>query len=68
MLYGHDCEISTRSGVHAHFDELKELPSYIKEKMWLYHYGDEELPNAEAAGFAGFVKKGQMFELVHQNN
>lgn len=58
----HDCETTHRlSGVHAHFDELVTLPDEIKQKTWLYHYNHGHLPDAEAAGFKGFVKKGQTF-------
>lgn len=52
-----------KSGVHAHYSDLKTLPEEIKAKMWLYHYADGELPNAEADGFAGFVHQGQIFEV-----
>jgi ribonuclease BN (tRNA processing enzyme) len=52
-----------KSGVHAHYDDLKTLPADVRKKMWLYHYQTGEKPNAEADGFAGFVKKGQVFEL-----
>jgi hypothetical protein len=47
--------------VHAHYEELKELPAEIKQKMWLYHYSDGVLPDAQADGFAGFVKPRQEF-------
>ncbi len=64
-LIFHDCETSRfKSGVHAHYSELKELPEAVRASMWLYHYQDTpELPDAKADGFAGFVKKGQTFEL-----
>ena len=58
----HDCEITTaKSGVHAHYFDLKFLPEEVKKKMWLYHYNSSNLPNAVADGFLGFVKKGQSF-------
>lgn len=60
----HDAETSKfMSGVHAHYDELVTLAPDIKNKMWLYHYQDGELPDAEGDGFRGFVKKGQIIEL-----
>lgn len=60
----HDCETSRiRSGVHAHYNELKKLPKHIKKKMWLYHYNPGKLPNAVKDGFLGFVKKGQSFQF-----
>lgn len=60
----HDCEtLSAPSGVHAHFDQLRTLPSEIKAKMWLYHYNDGELPNAPAEGFLGYARCGQIIEL-----
>ena len=59
-----DCETSPyKSGVHAHYSELKTLPGDIRAKMWLYHYQDGALPDAQADGFAGFVKQGQVFEF-----
>ena len=58
----HDCETAEiKSGVHAHYSELVKLPTKLKKKMWLYHYNVGKLPNAEADGFLGFVKKGQTF-------
>jgi ribonuclease BN (tRNA processing enzyme) len=58
-----DCETGNhRSIVHAHYDDLKTLHPDIKEKMWLYHYGNID-PNWESDGFAGFVEKGQEFEF-----
>lgn len=60
----HDCETSPfRTGVHAHYDELKTLDPRLKRRMWLYHYQDFDLPDAQADGFAGFVKQGQIFDL-----
>jgi ribonuclease BN (tRNA processing enzyme) len=58
----HDCETAAdKSGVHAHYSELLEIPEKLKKKIWLYHYNVGKLPNAKAAGFLGFVKKGQSF-------
>lgn len=60
-----DCETTPyKSGVHAHYSELKTLPEEIRAKMWLYHYQDGALPNSEEAGFLGFVDKGQEFGWV----
>lgn len=57
-----DCETSAKkSGVHAHYSELKLLSSSIKSKMWLYHYNPGPLPDAEKDGFKGFVRKGATF-------
>lgn len=59
-----DCETSpTASGVHARFDDLVGLPEAIRNKMWLYHYDDGELPDPLESGFCGFVMPGQVFEL-----
>jgi hypothetical protein len=62
-----DCETSPfKSGVHAHFDDLKTLSPEIKRKMWLYHYqphtARQELAVGE--GFAGFVDPGQQFDIT----
>ena len=51
------------SQVHAHYNKLKELDVETKAKMWLCHYQDMELPNAQIDGFKGFIKKGQIFNL-----
>lgn len=61
----HDCETSPfKSNVHAHIDDLNTLSPETKKKMWLYHYNSlKPAQDAEALGFAGFVKKGQQFEL-----
>jgi len=57
-----DCETSPfKSGVHAHYNDLKTLPDDVKKKMYLYHYQPGQLPDAISDGFAGFVTKGQSF-------
>jgi ribonuclease BN (tRNA processing enzyme) len=63
-LIFHDCETSPYpSGVHAHFNQLKNLPAAVKQKTWLYHYNSGARPNATAAGFRGYVAPGQIFFL-----
>lgn len=63
-LIFHDCETASyKSGVHAHYSELVELPAKYKKKMWLYHYNPGPLPDAVADGFLGFVTKGQTFVI-----
>ncbi len=60
----HDCETSPfTTGVHARYEDLKTLPAEWRSRMWLYHYWDGPLPDAQADGFAGFVKQGQEFDL-----
>ncbi|MDK3155531.1 MBL fold metallo-hydrolase [Kamptonema cortianum] len=51
------------SKVHAHYQDLCQLPAEIKRKMWLYHYQPGVLPNAIEDGFQGFVKRGQIFDF-----
>lgn len=63
-LIFHDCETAQiKSGVHATYDQLVELPSNYKNKMWLYHYNPGLLPASTEDGFLGFVKKGQVFSF-----
>lgn len=63
-LIFHDCEISPYpTSVHAHYNQLKTLPLEIKQKMWLYGYQSQILPDAIADEFLGFVQKGQWFEF-----
>lgn len=58
----HDCETHlNKSGVHANYSELLQLPEAIRQKMWLYHYNPGALPDAMAAGFLGFVERGSVF-------
>lgn len=60
----HDCETSKfPTPVHSHYNDLVKLPAEIKQKMWLYGYQPGPLPDATAAGFLGFVKRGQTFEF-----
>ena len=59
-----DCETAPyKSGVHAHYSDLVTLDEAIKAKMWLYHYQPEPHQNPEEDGFAGFIEKGQSFDL-----
>lgn len=59
-----DCEtFNIHSNQHAHYAELKELSPEIKQKMWLYDYQKENLPDAKKDGFIGFVKQGQSFSF-----
>jgi len=63
----HDCQLfDTGKGnslaVHASYPQLmRNLPVEMRKHLWLYHYGDTMLPDAESDGFAGFVKKFQSF-------
>lgn len=60
----HDCETTPfKSGVHAHYEELKTIPDTLRKKIWLYHYNPGKLPDAKNDGFLGFVKKGQTFKF-----
>ncbi len=58
----HDCEVcNICTDVHARYEELLKLPKKIRDKMWLYHYSKDKLPDAVKDGFRGFVLKGQTF-------
>lgn len=61
-----DCETAPlASKIHAHYQDLLTLPQEIRQKMWLYHYQPGKLPDAEADGFRGFVKRGQTFDFTN---
>lgn len=63
-LIFHDSETAAApTGVHAHYQQLRDLPAAVKAKMWLYHYQPEPAQRPEQDGFLGFVRKGQVFEL-----
>jgi hypothetical protein len=65
-LIFHDCETgNAKTGVHAHYDELVQLPVGLRAKMWLYGYQSGVLPDALADGFRGFVRPGQQLQLSH---
>lgn len=64
----HDCETMHKSGVHAHYDDLKTLKPEVKSKMKLIHYQDNVLADwdnwqskAINDGFIGFVKPGVIY-------
>lgn len=60
-----DCETAPfKSGVHAHYDDLKTLPAEVKAKMYLMHYQDGDKPDCIADGFKGWVTQGQVFDIV----
>jgi ribonuclease BN (tRNA processing enzyme) len=67
----HDCETAPyKSGVHAHYNDLKTLPAETKAKMYLVHYQDNVIENwdewkekAFKDGFLGFLQKGQVIPL-----
>ncbi|MBF0277830.1 MAG: MBL fold metallo-hydrolase [SAR324 cluster bacterium] len=64
----HDCQIADHGDQHnlqwhATYSQLRELPSDLKKKIWLYHYEDSDLPNAQEDGFAGFAQHLQSFEF-----
>ena len=59
----HDCETTPfKSHVHPNYADLKTLPEDCRNKMWLYHYG-QEIETYKEDGFAGFVTKGQEFTI-----
>lgn len=62
----HDCQLADEGennvlGHHASYNQLLKLQPDIRQKMWLYHYGDEALPDCKKDGFAGFVQHLQSF-------
>ncbi len=60
----HDCETAPfRSGVHAHYDDMKTLGEKVRKKMWLYHYQPDPPQDVIADGFLGFLAKGQRLEF-----
>jgi len=62
----HDCQLYDSgehniNGVHASYQQLRQLDPDIRRRMWLYHYGDSDLPDAVGDGFAGFIQRLQSF-------
>ena len=65
-LIFHDCQLFDTGennilGVHASYQQLRQLPAKVRRQIWLYHYGDTPLPDAKKDGFAGFVTEFQSF-------
>lgn len=59
-----DCEtIEKPTHVHAHYNQLKDLPNNIKAKMWLVGSDSYDESDVAKQRFLGFVKKGQTFEV-----
>jgi ribonuclease BN (tRNA processing enzyme) len=59
----HDCETGFKTGVHAHYADLSELPAATKSKITLYHYNDGPKSDCVAAGFAGWAEQGLFITL-----
>jgi ribonuclease BN (tRNA processing enzyme) len=60
----HECSTSAvKYPVHAHISDLQTLPDDIKEKMYLYHYGPGEKPNAVDLGFKGYAVQREIITL-----
>lgn len=58
-----DCETTSfKSHVHANYSDLNTLDKDIKNKMWLYHYGNK-IDTVHSDGFVGFVEKNQDFDF-----
>lgn len=59
----HDCQFFP-GGVHASYDQLKTLPSWLRKKMFLMHYSDnskeQQLIND---GFLGFTKEHHFYHF-----
>ncbi len=59
----HDCQFY-RGGVHASYDQLKNLPQKIKSKMYLCHYGENhKIFKIKKDGFAGFAERGLYYNF-----
>jgi len=70
-----DCETYPfKSGVHAHYDELKTLPEQIRNKMYLVHYNDNIMDDqgtvteewekaARSDGFRCFASQGSTLTI-----
>jgi len=71
----HDCETSAfKSGVHSHYDEIKNLSPQIKAKTYLWHYQDNVIMDinhwqskARKDGFQRFITKGARL-MVNETN
>ena len=63
----HDCQFFPPGGVHASIDELKNLPSDLKARMLLMHYGDDWEKNVAKVsdfGFQGLVRQWVYYDFA----
>jgi ribonuclease BN (tRNA processing enzyme) len=61
----HDCQLYT-AGIHASIDELSSLPTRMKKKIVLMHYGDnwkDFRAQAKEAGFHSWAKQGHTYSF-----
>ena len=61
----HDCQLFT-GGVHTGIEELSTLPTTLKEKLILVHYGDQWQTFkgfARKAGFHSWAKQGHRYRF-----
>ncbi len=61
----HDCQFFS-AGVHAGIEELKNLPTQIKKKMILMHYGDnwrDFEKKVKKYGFCGLAKQWHFYDF-----
>lgn len=55
-----DTETGFKSGVHSHIEDIKKVDPTIKKKLYLYHYNEEPVINADE--FAGILRIGDVHE------
>lgn len=66
----HDCETMFKSGVHPYVEDFKTFPADYRNKVHFVHFNDHVVDDwdtwqkkVQDMGFAGFVKRGQVFEF-----
>lgn len=60
----HDCSTGLQKyAAHAHISELATLPIFIKRKMYLYHYGFGEKPDAIVLDFKGYAQQREIITI-----
>jgi len=59
--YFHDVQFFP-GAVHAPLTDLRTLPTHIKEKMFLSHYGDN-FGDQDITGFAGWAQQGIVYNF-----
>ncbi|MFH1233200.1 MAG: MBL fold metallo-hydrolase [Patescibacteria group bacterium] len=62
----HDCQLYDPGTVHATIDELLTLPTELKSKMYLTHYGDnfDSIENkGKASSFRGFAESWKIYKF-----
>ncbi|QHW34934.1 ribonuclease Z [Paenibacillus rhizovicinus] len=59
----HDCQLKPPGVVHTTLDELRSLPLYVQERIWLMHYDDTKPQYEGHTGVMRFVEQHERYRF-----